>query len=147
MCKLTPTISSKYSLQSEYSECNKIRNLSPSGYLNKMQNKPSGRHDRRQSLKSSLKPRLMWALAFKMRVKSWTVLGEFFSLAFFLRKKRTSWQVQACKWQKESQRGQAWDKCAREVLIKGQKVDLVGRLHVGRSGRRGEKAQTLALKL
>ena len=64
---------------------NKTRNFSPSGYLNKEQNKLRGRHNQWHWLKSSVKPKLMWALAFTMSVKPWTVPREFFGLAFLLR--------------------------------------------------------------
>lgn len=107
---------------------NKIRNFSPAGYLNKDQNKLSGRHDCGQWLKSSVKPKLMWALAFTRSVKPWTVPGEFFDLAFFLREKRTRWQARVWKYDWEP-KGPTWDKCARTGFTLGQHVDVESGVH------------------
>lgn len=89
---------------------NKIRNFSPSGYLNYRPAMTEG-----SDLKSSVKSKLTWALAFKMRVKPWTVHGEFFRWAFFLREKRIQRQAHAFKWQMRV-RGA---RCARKLFHHG----------------------------
>lgn len=99
---------------------NEIRNFSPSGYLNQAVEQTTvgklwASHDWRQWLKSSVKSKLTWALAFKMRVKPWTVHGEFFRWAFFLREKRIQRQAHAFKWQMRV-RGA---RCARKLFHHG----------------------------
>lgn len=98
-------------------------------------------------LKSSVKPKLMWALAFMMSVKPWPVPGEFFGLAFFLKGEKDKMTSKGMEVTTKRQRSQH-ETGAQERIYHGP-TSWPGRwdpfLNKG-AGSRDLSAHTVALK-